>query len=826
MIEEVGWTQLRASCDPEQLGCDRTDELKPLQGIIGQERAVRALRFGLGIGHRGFNIFVAGMPGTGKTTAVTDFLREAARREETPQDWVYVHNFRDPYEPRAVSLPPGVGQRLARDMAALIREVRHELSQAFDSIPYAERRSQVLDQFGSQRRDILTKLNEEAKCRNMGIQATPAGFLIIPLVDDRPVTDRELAELPEHDRDALLRRRREVETELETALRNIRALEKRAAEAVAALDREVAMFAIGHRVEEVVQRYSSVPEVGEHLAAVREDIIENLGLFREQAPGQGQGQEAPGQPRGPGGQDLRFRRYLVNVVVDNSETVGAPVVMELNPTYNNLFGRIEKEAHFGTMTTDFTMIRGGSLHRANGGYLIIGAHELLSNIFSYDSLKRALRSGRLDIEEAAERLGLTMAKSLRPEPVPLRVKVALIGDPMVYYLLSTYDPDLRELFKVKAEFDTRMERTAESVRDYASFVCTLCEKEDLLHLDGAAVAALVEHSSRLAGDQDKLSTRFSDIADLIREAAHYAALDGLRYATGAHVLRAIDEKHHRSNLVEERLRELIAQGTILIDTEGALTGQVNGLAVSTAGDMTFGTPARITATVGLGRAGLVDIERESRLGGPIHTKGVLILGGFLSSRYAQEAPLSLSAKLVFEQSYGPVDGDSASAAELCALLSALAEVPLRQAVAITGAVNQKGQVQAVGGVNEKVEGFYAVCRLRGLTGGQGVIIPRGNLRNLMLKHDVVGAVRDGLFHIYPVETVDEAMTVLTGVPAGQPGDDGRYPEGTINHKVTQRIRAMAERLRGFVAAVQDEDGRRVPEGQDPRVAEETQDRRR
>jgi lon-related putative ATP-dependent protease len=796
MTLRAHWTQLRAACRPEDLGCDHTDDLTPLQGIIGQERAVRALRFGLGVGHRGFNIFVAGKPGTGKTTAVTEFLRETARNEEIPSDSVYVHNFKDPYEPRVISLPPGAGGRLAADMAALVKDVRHELVQAFESVPYAERRSQVLEQFGAQRRDILTKLTDEAKRRSMGIQMTPAGFLIVPLADDRPVSDRELAEMPEPEREAVYLRRREVETELETTLRSMRALEKQAAEAVAALDREVAMFSIGHRVEELIQRYAGMPEVVQHLAAVREDIMQNLNLFREQS------QETPEQVRDASGRDVRFRRYLINVIVDNSKTVGAPVVMELNPTYNNLFGRIEKEAQFGAVTTDFTMIRSGSLHRANGGYLIVNATELLTNLFSYDSLKRALRSGRIDIEEAAERLGLTMAKSLRPEPVPLQVKVALIGDPLVHYLLSLHDPDFRELFKVKAEFDSKMERTPDNVRQYASFVCTLCEKERLLHLDGTAVAALVEHSSRLAGDQEKLSTKFSDIADLVREATHYAASGGLRYATAAHVLRAIDERHYRSNLIEEHLRELIAQGTVLIDTSGAVAGQVNGLAVSSVGDITFGNPARITATVSLGRSGLLDIERESRLGGPIHTKGVLILGGFLSARYAPEAPLSLSARLVFEQSYGLIDGDSASAAELCALLSALAGIPLRQSVAITGSVNQKGEVQAIGGVNEKVEGFYEVCRLRGLTGDQGVIIPSGNLRNLMLRQEVVSAVRDGLFNVYAVATVDDAIEILTGTAAGEPGGDGLYPEGTLNHIVMRRLTAMADTLRAYGPAAE------------------------
>jgi lon-related putative ATP-dependent protease len=502
----------------------------------------------------------------------------------------------------------------------------------------------------------------------------------------------------------------------------------------------------------------------------------------------------------PGAEQLPFRRYEVNVLVDHSEIEGAPVIVESNPTYNNLFGRIEKEPQFGTLLTDFTMIREGSLHRANGGYLVIPISELARAPLSWDSLKRALRTREVAVEEAAERLGFIATKSLRPESTALDIKIVLIGDAQSYYLLYAYDEDFRELFKVKADFDTRMERTPENVQNYASFVCSLCCDETLKHLDSTAMAKIVEHGSRLAGEQDKLSTRFGDLADVVRESSFYAVQDGLEYVTADHVKRAIDERFYRSNLVQERVQEMIERGSIMIDVEGAQAGQVNGLSVSGLGDIQFGRPSRITASVGLGRRGLVDIEREANLGGPLHTKGVLILSGYMVEQYAQDKPLSLSAQLVFEQSYGGVDGDSASSTELYAILSALSGLPIKQGIAVTGSVNQKGQVQAIGGVNEKIEGFFAVCEAKGLTGEQGVMIPESNVSNLMLKEEVVEAVAQGRFHIWAVKTIDEGIEVLTGVRAGARLEDGTFEEGTVHGGADRRLRELAETMRAFAKA--------------------------
>jgi lon-related putative ATP-dependent protease len=492
-----------------------------------------------------------------------------------------------------------------------------------------------------------------------------------------------------------------------------------------------------------------------------------------------------------------YKKYEVNVIIDNSQTKGAPVVMETNPTYHNLLGRTEKEAQFGALTTDFSMIRAGSIQKANGGYLIIPVEDLLRNPFSYDGLKRDLRDSKMFIEEPEERYGFLSVKTLKPQPIPLSAKVILIGDPYIYQLLFSLDPDFRELFKIKAEFDTTMPRTDEKIRQYASFVCGLCEKENLKHLDGGALAKLVEYSSRLVEDQFKLSTQFSMVADIVREANYYAVQDNAQFITGDHVKRAIEEKIYRSKLVQEKIQEMITRGFFLIDTREQKVGQVNGLSVMGMGDFAFGIPSRVTASIGLGREGVIDIEREAKLGGPIHTKGVLILSGYINDKYARDKPLSLSARLVFEQNYSGVEGDSASSTELYCILSALSGLPIKQNIAVTGSVNQKGEVQAIGGVNEKIEGFFEVCKAKGLTGEQAVMIPESNVQNLMLKEEVLDSVKAGQFNIYSVKTIDEGIEVLTGVPAGQRRPDGTYEEGTVNYRVDKALQEMAEKLKEY-----------------------------
>jgi lon-related putative ATP-dependent protease len=791
--EEVPVAKLRNVCDAASLGIATTADIPGLEKIVGQQRAVQALDFGLGVRNVGFNVYVAGLPGTGKVTAVHSFLEGVAKDEAPPSDWCYVHNFVDAYRPRALRLAAGVGRGLQQDMKSLIQRARKEIPAAFESDLYSAGRDAIGEALQRQRESLLAELNQTAQKEGFTIQATPAGWMVAPVVDGRTLSEQEFLSLEPAERDPIRRRREALETDLKRSLKEARTWEKEANRRLQALNREVILNVVGGLVEDLQEKYEQLPDVMDYLKQVLEDIVANIEPFLGQSPQP----EVPGAPAPSWAQDLAFRKYEVNVAVDHGEAVGAPVIMERNPTYNNLFGRIEKEALYGALQTDFTLIRGGSLHQANGGYLVLPVEEVLRNLFSYDSLKRAIRDRQIVVEEMGERLGYLSTKTLRPEPIPLTVKVVLIGPPQLYYMLYALDEDFRELFKVKAEFDVRMDRNEENVRNYVAFVSALCDREGLRPLDAGAVAKVVEHGSRAVEDQQKLSTRFSEIADIVRAANYWAERDGLPQVADTHVRKAIDEKVYRSNLIQERIQEFIQRGILLVDTTGEAVGQVNGLAVIELGDHAFGRPSRITASIGLGQAGLVDIEREARLGGPIHTKGVLILSGYLSRRYAHDKPLSLSARLVFEQSYEGVEGDSASCAELFTLLSAVSEVPIRQGIAVTGSLNQQGEVQAIGGVNQKVEGFFDVCNTAGLTGDQGVIIPESNVQNLMLREDVVEAVEQGRFHVYPIRSVDQGIEILTGRTAGERGPDGAFPEGTLNHLVDQRLREMAERLRSF-----------------------------
>ena len=797
MVAELSYERLRHTCDPMVVSCHASDELQPLEAIIGQDRAIRSLNFGLSIEELGFNIYVSGMTGTGRTTAVRRFLEDVAKDRPVPHDLCYVNNFHDPYRPKALCLPSGQAVVLQKDVKDLVESVRKEIRAAFESDEYAAQREETTRSFQKQRSETFGQLNERARKQNLVIQATPVGLLTIPLKEGKPLGEEEFLALSPEEQQQINEKREALQTEIKAVMRQVRGLERAAAEALEKLDREVAIYAVSGLIDDLKEKYHERSMVVAFLDEMQEDILDNLVQFRGEET---QPQRQPVAAPMPGAGDMAFRKYGVNVLVDNSELEGAPVVTELNPTYFNLFGRIEKEARFGALVTDFTMIREGSLHRANGGYLVLPVAELLRDPLSWDSLKRSLRNRDIRIEEAGERLGFLTAKSLRPEPCPLHIKVLLIGPPNLYQLLYTADEDFSELFKVKADFDTVMDCTEENIGYYTAFVCTLSYRENLKHLDRSALLKMVEYGSRLADDQEKLSTRFSEIADVIREANFYARQDEEPYITGTHVKKAIEEKFYRSSLIAEKVREMIERGTIMIDVAGEEIGQVNGLSVLSLGDITFGRPSRITVTTALGNKGLIDIERVARLGGPIHTKGVMILSGYLASKYARDKPLSLSARLVFEQSYSGVEGDSASSTELYAILSSLSGLPIRQSIAVTGSVNQKGEVQAIGGVNQKIEGFFQVCKAKGLTGEQGVLIPESNVRNLALKDEVVEAVQEEQFHIWPVKTIDEGIEALTGVEAGHMREDGTFEPGTVNDLVNQRLSHMAEVLRRYTGS--------------------------
>lgn len=788
--------QLRAKCSQDEIEKIRSDEDTVLNGIIGQERALQALEFGLRIKSEGFNIYVAGIPGTGRETAVKDYVEKIARQAPVPPDICYVNNFRDPYHPCSLRLPPGKGISLAKDVKNLVEAARKEIPKAFESDEYIAQKESTARYYQEQKQSLFRRLNQKALEKGFIIQSTPAGFLFIPQKDGKPMEEKELMSLSEEERKAIFEKKELLEDKLKATMREIKNIDRQLTEEIKKLDGKVTLFAVEHLFHELMEKYKDLPEVIFYLKAMQEDIVENVNLFLQEEERKQLVTPFSSIPV-PWAQAPLFKKYEVNVIVDNSGLEGAPVIMEMNPTYNNIFGRIEKEAQFGALVTDFTMIRGGSLHQANGGYFVVSAEELLKNLFTWENLKRVLKNRELDIEEPVERLGFMATKGLRPEPVPLDVKIVLIGTPLIYYLLYNLDPNFRELFKVKAEFDVTMERNPENLKRYNSFINTFCQKENLKPLDSSAMAKIIEYGSRLAEDQMKLSTRFAEIADIVREACYYAGEDSFDYVKAEHINKAIDAKVYRSNLIQEKIQEMIERDLVLIDTDGDKVGQVNGLSIYNLGDFSFGKPTRITCSIGLGREGIIDIERESRLGGRIHTKGVMILGGYLSGKYAREVPLTLSARLVFEQSYSEVEGDSASSSELYALLSSLAGLPIKQSLAVTGSVNQKGEIQAVGGINEKIEGFFELCRARGLSGEQGVIIPASNVPNLMLKESVVEAVRQGKFHIYAVRTVDEGIELLTGTKAGIRKEDSSYEEGTVNYLVEKALLNLAEKMKKF-----------------------------
>jgi lon-related putative ATP-dependent protease len=694
-----------------------------------------------------------------------------------------------------LELPAGQAIHLKQDVAALVAELQAAIPRAFEGEEYGTQREAITSRLDQQRQAELGRL--QARVEQFGFQLvkTPGGLFLAPGLHGSLMSEKELDTLSPEQREKLAQIREKLEVEIEAGLRRVRELEKGARDALHTLDTETARFATQHPVAELCQKYVALPAVMAYLSALQADVIERADLFRK-----GRDAEVGNLPFPlPRATETPFTRYEVNILVDNGALAGAPVVVENNPTYHNLIGRIEHQSTWGAVMTDFSLIKAGALHRARGGYLVLPARECLQNPYAWEGLKRALKDHELRIEELGNQLSLLSTVTLEPAPVPLAVKVILIGSPLLYYLLSAYDEDFQKLFKVKAEFTTRMDRTPANEQAYAAFVATITQLDRALPFQRAAVARVIEYGSRLAGDQHKLSTRFGEIADLIREAAHEASQGGHPAVAVQHVLAAEAARRYRQNLLEEELQATIQTGTVLIQTDAVAIGQVNGLSVISLGDYVFGHPSRITATVGPGQRGVVSLEREVELSGPIHGKGVLILSGYLLRTYGQSQPLSLAASLVFEQSYGRVEGDSASLAELYALLSALGQLPLRQDIAVTGSINQLGQVQAVGGLDEKIEGFFDVCRERGLSGQQGVIIPRANQRHLMLRDEVVEAVGAGRFHVWAIQDVNEGITLLSGLPSGA-AEDGTFATGSFHRAVADRLASFAEVLKSFAPA--------------------------
>jgi lon-related putative ATP-dependent protease len=783
--------ELARRCDADALGFCTTDELEDLDLLLGQKRAMDAIRFGVGIECDGYNLFATGARGVGRHTIVRRYLESGAAVKRIPSDRCYVFNFKSPHKPRSLELPPGRAAKLAQSLARLVDDLRAAIPAAFESDEYRTRRGEIESQLSDRQEEVMNAIGARAQAQGIALLHTPAGFGFAPRQGDEVMSPEAFQKLPEAEQKRIEGTINQLQGELEHAIRDMPKWRSEAQHKLRELNREIIRAAVSVLLEETKLEYTDLPNVREHLDALQEDVLDHVELFHQPKDAESIAPFGTALPRELG--DTLLRRYRVNVLIDHGAQSGAPVIYEDNPTYDNLIGRIEHLAQMGALVTDFTLIKAGALHRANGGFLVLDAAKVLAQPFAWDALKRALRSREIRIESPGQAYSLVSTVTLEPEPMPLAVKLVLVGDRQLYYLLHAYDPEFTELFKVQVDFDEELPRDAGSDLRYARLIATLARSEKLRPLDRFAVARVVEHGSRMAGDSAKLSVQTRDIVDLLREADYWAATRTRAVIATEDVQRAIDARWERSDRARSRLHEEIERGTLLIDTAGARVGQVNGLSVIQLGEFAFGMPHRITARVRLGAGKVLDIEREVELGGRLHSKGVLILSGFVAGRYAVNKPLSLSASLVFEQSYGGIEGDSASSAELYALLSALAEVPVAQSLAVTGSVNQHGEVQAIGGVNEKVEGYFDICSARGLTGSQGVLIPASNVSHLMLKQELVDAVAAGRFNVYPVATIDEGMEVLTGCVAGERGADDRYPPGTINCRVEQRLADFADR---------------------------------
>lgn len=788
-------TELYTRCDLSRLEFETTADVPDVEEVPGQARATEAIRFGIGIRRPGFNLFALGEPGTGRREVVEAFLKERAAGEATPSDWCYVYNFAEPQKPNLLELPAGRGVQLRQGMEKLVEDLKAAIRAAFESEDYRARRKELEEEMQREHSHPFEELRERAEERDIRLIQTPHGMALAPVREGEVLNPEEFSKLPEEEKKHVREDLRELEADLEKIVHQVPKWQRRARERIRELDRTVTRGAVHGLLEDLREEFSDLPDVVEYLEAAEEDIVRNaLEFMPEQKSQQEQGQDMEV------GQDhSSLGRYQVNLLVRRDPEDGAPVVHEDNPTFQNLMGRVEHVSQMGTLLTNFTLIRPGALHRANGGYLVVDVHKLLMQPFAWEGLKRVLRSGRLSPESPGQAYSLISTVSLEPEPMALDVKVVLVGERLLYYLLHRYDPDFGRLFKVAADFGQSMPLDGEATRDYARLIATLARRGELLPMDREACARLVEQGARFAADAERVSVRWQDLTDLMAEADHWAREAGRDTVGRDDVQRAVDARIYRSDRVRERLHDEIRRGTILIDTTGERVGQINGLSVSILGDFQFGLPNRITARVRLGKGELVDIQREVDLGGPLHSKGVLILAGYLGARYAPDLPHSLSASLVFEQSYGPVEGDSASAAELFALLSALADAPLSQSLAVTGSVNQHGDIQAIGGVNEKIEGFFDVCRRHGLDGTQGVLIPSANVKHLMLRPEVVEAVEQEQFRVYSFSTVDEGLALLTGMPAGQRGEDGRYEADSVNARVEARLARMVEQARAFGA---------------------------
>lgn len=801
-FSEVPPEKLRWRCEPSLLKIKSTDDIPPCTEIIGQKRATDAIRLGLEMKSKGYNIFVVGLVGTGRTTTIKHLLEQLEKKEKSPDDILYVNNFKNSDRPKMISLPAGKGKSFKKDMENLIDSLKSNIPKVFESEDYQQRRKELIQSFDNQQKEIIKEFESKIKEQNFALVQVRVGTFVRPdvqpLVDNKPIDLSKLEKIVEQKKfseqeyKSLVEKHKALISEMEGAFKKSRNIAKKTQEALSAMDRETILPMITDIINDIKNKYKN-EKVNSYLDEVSEDLITEFDKFKQKKA----------QPEPPilglpfGEPEEQFLEYQVNVVVDNSETKGPPVIIETNPTYKNLFGTVERTlSRGGVWKTDFTKISAGSILQANGGYLVFNALDALVEPGVWQALKRTLRNSIVEIQ-AYDPFYLLATSAIKPEPVQIDVKVVMIGDDSIYRLLYLRDEDFKKIFKIKADFDSVLPKDEKYINEYASFVKKITDDEKLLPFDASGIGGVIEFGVRLAGRKNKLSARFTHIADLIREASYWANKDKSKFAKKEHVDKAIEEWIRRVSLVEDKIQELIDQGTIMIDTKGEVTGQINGLSILDLGDYVFGKPTRITAQTSVGKAGVINIEKEAELSGRTHNKGVLILSGYLNGKYGQDKPLVMNASICFEQSYTGVDGDSASSTEVYAILSSLAELPIRQDIAVTGSVNQKGEIQPIGGVNEKIEGFFEVCKLKGLTGTQGVIIPHQNVEDLMLKKEVTEAVKNKKFHIYPIKTIDQGIQILTGVKAGKRKKDGTFEQGTVDFLVEKKLKELAKKSKEF-----------------------------
>lgn len=788
-LRELSYQELENKCDTTSFPFSNTSKLSTYDGIIGQERATKAMKFGLKMKTRGYNIYMAGPTGTGKTSFARQIVKEIAMNQNVPDDWCYIYNFSKPNQPMAVNLPAGMGKVFQKDMEEFVKTIRQEIVNAFDNEKYEKEKEEILDEYEAIKDELLGKLSKDAEAQGFKVNTGSSGIYFLPIIEGKTISEEEFDNLDDEIKDQIDEKTNILQQDTVEIIRKLKNNEKQTKQKVAEWESRIALLAIGVQINDLKEKYSKFEVIVDYLDKVQQDILDNLDEFKEEETNS---EEQP-QFIVPWIQkeETPLHRYKVNVLVDNSNLKGAPVIIDFNPSYSNLIGKIEYENEFGSVSTDYTKIKPGLFHLANGGYMILQAKDVLSNPQSYEAITRVLKTKKITIENMKDQTGVVTVTAIKPQSIPVEIKVILVGSTSIYQLLYEYDEEFRKLFKVKVDFDEEMDKSDENILKLASFISGFCNKEKTLHFDKSGVASVVEYASWLIEDQNKMTTRFNDICEILCESCMWAESDGAKYVKAKHVKQAINEKKYRSNRLDKKLLDMLNEGTLMVDTDGEVVGQINGLTVMEMGDYTFGKPARITASTYIGESGIVNIEREVELSGTSHTKGVLILSGYIGQKFAQDFPLSLSASLCFEQLYGGIDGDSASSAELYAILSSLSDVPIKQYIAVTGSVNQKGEIQPVGGVTHKIEGFFELCKIRGLNGKQGVIIPYQNIRNLVLNDEVVNAVRKKLFHIYPVKTIDEGIELLTGMEAGVKGADGKYKKSTINYLVSQKLERFA-----------------------------------